>query len=366
MEVVFFPRNDYPNNIEVCNHRFGKSMTYTEQTDKLDASAFYKVMALAENYGIKVGAFTNPMNGVDNVPDADALEYINAGLLWTDIYWRYIGMLRDTEVTQAIFNEKSNEQEDSFISRWGRKPIAISYALGNYTYKDYVPSRYLGGRNSSYLDADTDYGKSFEGTFLGTPANEYTLNRFTFKSSSTRFYDYAADRVGYDSALQHSIDLIDATYLNHGWLNNFSHWNDYISHDHEDWLNGYFAMLAQKKSQYNNDIHFCGYGEAVAYLVYRSMISKAVMYSPTKNANTQLIIRLEAKNSVSLNGVNTTSIDTDLLQIPISIKFSTAGTPLAGQNIKSDCNLISLGNNQYIVEIPYNEYAGAVIEKVNS
>lgn len=363
MEAIFFPRNDYPNNIEVCNHRFGKSMTYSESTDTLNRSAFYKVMALCEQYGIKVGAFTNAIT--DNVSDSDVFPYIESDLLWTDLYWRYTEMLRDTDVTQSIFIEKNAEQIESFIGRWGRKPVTMSYALGNYTYKDYVPFKYLGGRNSLYLDADTDYGKSFGGTFLGTPANEYTLNRFTFKSSSTRFYDYAADIVGYDSALQHSKDLIDATYLNHGWLNNFSHWHDYINHDHEDWLNGYFAMLAQKKSQYNNDIHFCGYGEAVAYLVYRSMISKAVMYSPTKNANTQLIIRLEAKNSVSLDGLNTTSIDTDLLQVPISIKFSTTGTPLAGQNIKSGCSLITLGNNQYIVEIPYAEYPGAVIEKVS-
>ena len=89
------------------------------------------------------------------------------------------------------------------------------------------------------------------------------------------------------------------------------------------------------------------------------------MYSPQKNADTQRIIRLEAKNSVSIDGINTTSIDTDLLQIPISIKFSTVGTPLAGQTIRSNCNLISLGNNQYIVEIPYAEYPGAIIEKVS-
>lgn len=364
MDVVFFPRNDYPNNIEVCNHRYGKGMTYTEQTDKLVDSAFYKVMALSTNYGIKVGAFTNPMTGIDNVPDSDALTYISSNNLWCDIYWRYNDMTNSTDVDEATFMEKNAEQINSFISRWGYKPVAISYALGNLSYSSYVKRTYLGGRNS-YFNDDTDYGKSFDGIYLGLPNNDYSLDRFTSKASSTRFYDYA-DRsgIGYDTALQHSQDLIDATYANHGWLNNFSHWHEYISNDHEDWLNGYFAMLNQKKQQYNNDIHFCGYGEAVAYLVYRSMISKAVIYSPTKNANTQLVIRLEAKNSVSVDGVNATSIDTDLLQIPISIKFSTVGTPLEGQTIKSNCNLISLGNNQYIVEIPYAEYPGAVIEKL--
>ena len=365
MNAVFFPRNDYPNNIEVCNHRFGKSMTYTETTDMLKTNVFYKVMTLCETYGIKVGAFTNAMAGGDNVQDADALAYIHDGLLWTDVYWRYSGETNQTEVDSNTFNEKNAEQVASFIERWGRKPIAFSYGLGNYTYKDYIGNKYLGGRNS-YYNGDTDYGQSFGGAYLGTPQESYYISRFTYKNGSTRFLDYAEKSgIGYDTSLQNSKDVIDAAYLNHGWVNNFHHWHDFITHDEETWLNGYFEMLAQKKSQYNNDIHFCGYGEAVAYLVYRSMISRAVMYSPTKNANTQLVIRLEAKNSVSLDGVNKTSIDTDLLQVPISIKFSTVGTPLEGQTIKSNCNLITLGNNQYIVEIPYNEYAGAVIEKAN-
>lgn len=80
------------------------------------------------------------------------------------------------------------------------------------------------------------------------------------------------------------------------------------------------------------------------------------MYSPKKYSNSQLIIRLET--------VNNLGIDTDLLQVPISVKFSTVGTPLAGQSIKSNQNLINLGNNQYIVEIPYNEYPAALMEKV--
>lgn len=102
-------------------------------------------------------------------------------------------------------------------------------------------------------------------------------------------------------------------------------------------------MLAELNE--DNDICFAGYGEATAYLVYRQMITRAVMYSPNAHRSTQLFIRLEAQNTLG--------IDTALLQVPISVKFSTVGTPLAGKTITSDCNLINLGNGDYIVEIPY-------------
>ena len=78
------------------------------------------------------------------------------------------------------------------------------------------------------------------------------------------------------------------------------------------------------------------------------------MYSPVMDSDS-LVIRLDARNTLG--------VDTDLLQVPISVKFSTAGTPLAGQTIKSDRNLVSLGNGDYIVEIPYSDFPVAKIEK---
>ena len=79
------------------------------------------------------------------------------------------------------------------------------------------------------------------------------------------------------------------------------------------------------------------------------------MYSPNEYHNTQLIIRLETNNTLN--------VDTDLLQTPNSVKFTTVGRPLAGMTIKSDRNLVSLGGGDYIVEIPFNRFPYAVIEK---
>lgn len=356
MDAIFFPRKDY--DVEVCNHRYGKAMTYTEQTDMMKSNTFPTVKALAQQYGIRIGAFVNGTQPTfDTISYQDMLPDIRSGLLWVDVYWRYGGETNQTEVNEATFNTENANQVNLFKAAFGRKPVAFSYGLGNYTYKDYVGNKYLAGRNSLYL-SKTDYGKSFGGVYLGNEEVDYSLADFVYKASSTRFLDYAErSGIGYETSLQNQSDLIDATMFNGGWVMNFHHWHDFINHSHTDWLEGYFQLLWQKKSQYNDQIYFAGYGEAVAYMVYRSIITKAVMYSPLQYHSTQLIIRLETSNNLG--------VDAGLLQVPISIKFSTTGTPLAGQSIKCDGrNLISLGNNQYIIEIPYERFPYAVIGRV--
>lgn len=161
---------------------------------------------------------------------------------------------------------------------------------------------------------------------------------------------------------------VDETLLNGGWLTNFQHWDTIISQEiacGEQATTAdapgaiyrqYFQMLANKNA--NNEIHFAGYGEALAYFVYRDSITRAVMYSPKMNPNNQLVIRLEVQNNFG--------VEDALLQVPISIKFSTVGTPLAGKTIKSDCNLISLSGGDYIVEIPYTgRFPYAIIQTPN-
>ena len=112
----------------------------------------------------------------------------------------------------------------------------------------------------------------------------------------------------------------------------------------------YYDMLAEKNI--DGDIYFAGYGEAVAYLAYRQMVHRAVMYSPAAAPQT-LVIQLETRNTLN--------VDEELLQVPISVRFSTAGTPLAGRAVKSDCNLVSLGGGKYIAELPFARFPKAVV-----
>ncbi len=343
MDAIFFPRNDY--DIEVCNHRYGKSMTFTEQTDKLKANCFSQIMTLAESNNMRVGAFCNDfVSQSDDVNDADVRPYIDDGTLWLDVYWRYVGMTNSTVVDEQTYRTQCDAQKQRFLQRWGRLPVAMSYALGNTSYKSYVKQDFLGARNSS-VSGDTDYGMVFgDNDYLGSPDYPYTKDRFTNKASTYRFFNSAIDN-SYEYAANEMSAIIDAAKINGGWVNNFTHWHEYINEEHPEyinWMDSYFALVGSKN---NNDIHYAGYGESVAYLVYRTMITRAVMYSPIQRRNSQLIIRLQVDNELSIN--------TDLLQIPISVKFSTVGTPLAGREITCDNNIISLGGGDYIVEIPY-------------
>lgn len=345
MEVIFFPRNDYPSKVEVCPHRLGKKMTYTEQTDGLNFSVSYsQFMSLAKARNIKVGSFSSYYE-FNDAGIATAISDFKNNKLWIDEYSLCPSLYEkithyESPTEEEFIAAYNNELMPAFVQTFGRKPVALSYSYGQQGFKDAVCPIYLGARNSWY-NGNTDYGIGY-----GTPNDKiYSTSRFCSKDGTTRWYDYAKSQLGND--FQASLDLVDAkideTMLNGGWLNNFTHWHNYWQDGNEEWAEAYLDLLAQKNL--NNEIYFAGYGEAVAYLVYRQLITRAVMYSPVHNQTTQLIIRLQVDNTLG--------IDTDLLQVPISIKFSTVGTPLAEKTITSDCNLVSLGGGDYIVEIPY-------------
>ncbi len=364
MNAIFFPRKDY--DVEICAHRLGKSMTYTDQTDGYNVihggiNTFAAYMQLAKARNIRVGCFmglSQPVTDTDGTIKAD----YNGNRLWLDAY-SYTTELAEKITTGQVITQMEWESAyqntilPNFFNFFGKKPVALSYSYGNDSFKDYVIPNFLGARNSIpsgdtiHNTFPTDYGVGY-----GNPNTEpYSINRYKSKASSMRWYD-AAKEQGNNFTEQLAIvsQKIDETKINGGWLNNFTHWHNYWQDGNQQWVEPYLNLLQSKNN--NNQIYFSGYGEAVAYLVFRQIITRAVMYSPLQHHNTQLIIRLETSNTLG--------VDTDLLQVPISVKFTLVGTPLAGMNIKSNRNLLALGNDDYLVEIPFGQFPYAVIEKI--
>ena len=360
MDAIFFPRNDYPNNVEICKHRFGKTMTYTENTDTLRLSTSYDwFLEQAKQRNIKVSAFAWYTDFKDASFYKAKQDYDN-GDLWLDIY-ALCPTIEDKIVHgDTISQEEWNEAYytyllPSFMDALGKKPLALAASYGNITYQDYVVQM-LAIKNSipqselDYSQYPTNYGIG-----CGSPNNiAYSFSGYHSMRSTTRWFDNAVvkgakqDPTIFNSILTEVSNNIDLTLQNGGWFHNFTHWHNVYTPnnpeiDYRTQYSSYFDILANKNA--NGDIYFAGYGEAVAYLVYRQLITKAVMYSPVSNPSGELIIRLEAQNTLG--------IDADLLQIPISVKFSTIGTPLAGKTLSSKCNLVNLGSGDYIVEIPY-------------
>ena len=346
MEVVFFPRNDY--DVEVCSHRLGKSMTYTEQSDAFRGGA-ENIVEYANSKGIKLGVFW-----AMSTSEADKnimLPFYENGGIWVDAYGHpYHSEKKDAEGNPTVITQEVYEAErDDLLARindwFGVRPLALSYNSGNDTYKDYAIEDFLACRNSGRRGG-TPYGVGF-----GNPSNiQYSKEYYKSKQSSSRWYDDAKVNGTYEARLQTLLNDVIATKANGGWYNNFQHWHNVIDEGNLDKYKAYIDLLAELNA--DNSIYFSGYGEAVAYQCYRDAITKAVMYAPTADPSS-LVIQLETKAESEVN--------TELLQVPISIRFSTNGTALEGVEIESECNIINEGNGSYIVEIPYSDYPKAVI-----
>lgn len=383
MDVIFFPRNDYPNNIEVCAHRLGKKMTFCECTTDIPQIVQDKMLpyfvAAHDGHNLKVGTYFG-WNYPDSAWNTEyGRQQIEAGVIYPDLYF-YPGSDYTKEHILDVWN---NSAKPWFIQQFGRLPIVIDFSSGVQLYKQYLADQFLGADSSATELNKTDYGVG-----VGNPNNvPWSLDRYYPRNMNSRVLDYAKWHIGdyqeekdaYDYYINQMADLIDDTLElpNGGFIMNFSHWHDiaYMDYNRDgtpipgrnDYAinNGfkpYVDMLCQKNA--NDEIYFAGYGEAIAYLVYRQSISKAVMYSPVGKENEQLVIRLEAKDVPTITFEEEVQpVKTGLLQTPISIKFSTVGTPLEDKEIESELNLINLGSNQYIVEIPWGEYPGAIITK---
>lgn len=375
MNVVFFPRKDY--DVEVCVHRYGKRMTYTDQSDQLKlcngiadfetqaekGKSYDWITAIAKQRGIKIGffAYYNEPEQADFA--TKAMPDWMAGHTWIDQYsWTpELGTKISTgaNITPEEFREAYETYLlPKFLAATGHKPIALSYSYGNHTFEDATCPLYLAGRQSGDANCGgTDYGVGY-----GNPDDvPYSMEAYKAKPSSYRWWDRAEmmirqgtdEATAYQTAINAVADAIDATIENGGWFRNFTHFHSMMQKGEvsRQYAEAYYDMLAGKNI--DGDIYFAGYGEAVAYLAYRQMVHRAVMYSPAAAPQT-LVIQLETRNTLG--------VDESLLQVPISIKFSTQGTPLSGHDITSDQHLISLGREEYIVEIPFSRFPKATID----
>lgn len=402
MNTIFFPRNDYPNNIEICKHRFGKKMTFCDCTTDIPSYVQNKMLPYAvekhNSHKYKVGSDFMDVYRDSAWNSPYGKQCIAAGVIWPDLYF-YPDPFED--YSQEAVMRAYNRLLPWFKENFGMKPIAADYSSGRGGYyRHYLEDKFLTCDTSDTELSRTDYGYG-----VGNPSdnpyhlldetvggvvkkgyyprlmNDRVLDNARGDITRNEAYNTPEEKGYYDNRIAEIAGLIDDTLAlpNGGLIINFSHWHDVVKEDYDTDVNpitvkedrtiivdgrettkaihwgfeAYLDMLCEKNA--NDEIYFAGRGEAVAYLVYRQFISKAHIYSPNANPSNQLIIRLETRNDLN--------IDTSLLQVPISVKFSTENTPLENEQIKSNNNLISLGNNHYIVEIPYSDYPMAIVEK---
>ena len=344
-------------------------MTFCDTTTLIPHLVQDYMMPYIENLhatkGIKIGCYfrSNYTDSAWNTAYGKSL--IASGVIWPDLYF-FPDPISD--YTEEAVMRAWDYLLPWFVENFGRIPNAVDFSSGVMSYKSYLAPYFLAADSSVQDLSKTDYGIG-----VGNPDDvPYSQARYYPRYLNTRALDNGrVDDENYAYYINQVADLIDETMAlpNGGLAINFQHLHDLIDMDYnpdgtpkpgrDDYalINGfqaYYDMLASKNA--NGDIYFAGFGEAVAYLVYRQLVTRCVMYSPRTDPNSKLIIRLQAENTLN--------IDPNLIQIPISVKFSTNGTPLQGHAISAPgLNLINLGGGDYIVEIPYEEFPAAVIVK---
>ena len=268
------------------------------------------------------------------------------------------------------------------VLKWYRNifdklPSAMSYRNGVWPGMNMNGAFYLQCRNSAYStsgDSETWYGKSYDGVFLGLPSNKIPdrigasqlVSSIIFRPSSTRWWDAVkANTLTKQESLDYQSSELHKTINNGGWMNNFTHWHDVNSaSDPGMKLNSYddyFGVL--KDAAGNNYVHYCSYGEASEYMMFRLSVKNVAARQVGNRVKLAVHVSDPFKNEV----VAQTGIDGKMpvrrVNTPLSIIVDLTGTFLSGKNVKTTYGKsINLGDNKVLVEVPFPPNNEGVIE----
>lgn len=407
MRTVFFPKSEIP--VSKCNHRYGKDITFSEQTDSRFLSSTYT----AEKYGFKnnvrlgifannqlssqqnqgiteqsatglmridtyysVDLWRNPNTGViETIPDHFATQWTAAGAEFFDVV---IGEAKPTQMpnhgqqlydltagalgydfnTDTIgasnlleWNAVHEGQQNWHLEMFGRNSSAYSYRNGNYNTNELLRNKILGVRNSNSSRLESQNADTYYGSGLGhTEKTVLSLEDFFLSyDSTTRSWDawetYGQTR---QQAIDYVIFCLDRALLDSGWVRDFIHWHSARTNGNLDFLD---ELLATVQSwAVGKNVHFCSNGEALEYMFFRESVTNVSAYE--KYGNVQVVYWANARG---------TNIHSSQMNTPLSVEIDLSGTVLAGQSVKSSYGkLISLGGDQYIAEVPYQGEFGAI------
>jgi len=400
--------------VEICKHRYNAPCTISEQTDTVVASSLYAMEAFGFKNNTRLGAFISHIN---NPSGLDMTEVEKTGMVKSDIYlstdfwknpvngnfeivpdyyasaWTVLGATYfDVSIGDPIvaptptrfpacgrdmfaistgdlgFDDVTKEFGDSNLEElYGlvdkqvletknqikKEPSAFSYRNGRTEFKDFMYQKSLGNRNSAVVysgDSDTFYG-IFGGSDLGhrtvttQPLREY----FASYPSSDRFWDHYLS-VGQTAANARLTSEIGKTITNNGWFRDFTHWHFAETADVLDIMDSALATMRIAAST----AHFCNNGEALEYMYLRQLAKRVI--AKEKDQKVTVIVDVvdfykEVQDSNDL--LETTPLK--CLNTPLTIKVDLTGTYLAGKSIKTSFgNPISLGSNQFLIEVPFN------------
>lgn len=416
MKVKFWPKGTIIPAV-ICNHRFDAVMTYSHQTDTRYESSIYAGELYGFKNNVRLGAFSTNIGDyyTEGIAGAQETGLMNHDIYFMTDYWKnpttgVVEVIPDyyatayTAAGAAVFANAvvgaaktarqpnhgaqmytisngaygynpttgvsgANNQQELIgviedMQNWlesltGRKPSSFSFRNGeNGSQAQQLPF-WLGGRvsstgNPNTVDADTRYGNN-----LGFPALPAARFDFIHYANTDRFSDYP-------TFTQEQVDAyvrtqMQKTLANHGWYRSFAHWHTLKADGKMADLGRYLGIIREEAG--SNFIWTCGNGEALEYMFLRELASRSTVQ---QNGNRlHVIVDVVDKYKAVNNFGITNKVPLIQFNTPLSVKVDLTGTVLAGKQVKSSFSKVrNLGNNQYIVEVPYHsdEERFAVVE----
>lgn len=348
---------------------------YNPNTGNLEIIPDYNASAWTQNgintFGYVEGGVTK-INGVavavgtakgTRAPNhgTQMFDYSNGKYGWKN------GKFGATNGIEQILYQKYNV--DWFKGLTGRFPSAMSYRNGQTGGQFTDIAFYLQNRNSSTgmwndtANAPTWYGKDSEGNPKGVPTTqEVTRTALASRPSTTRWWDWI-DNISGGTTFENSINGVKAivalTVANGGWQNNFTHWHSSGSTAKEELkLKCYDAYFAAIQEAANGAfIHFCNYGEASDYLIFRQCVDNIAAYSKGNRIVVSVcIIDPYSGDKFTDNGLSAKLPEQRVINTPLSVEVDLTGTYLEGKNVKTNFGKAIKGEgNKVIVEIPFSK-----------
>lgn len=390
------PRESTRDTMEYYAHKYGARLGCFIQPDNVEMYNSVRDMRDTEKYGIikfdtyfRGYQWYNPTKGViEWIPDFSKTSWTQDGI--TAFGYEEDGVIKINGVEVSVGSPKSSGhprhgeemyaysngkygwdengnmgQSDGieffnvldnhvnlFYELFHRYSSAASYGYGISSIAPQMIEKYLQCRDSGKTDpsqglvALTWYGKDVNNNYLGYPQQDVTKALLRSRASSTRWWDSIdSDACTKAEMMTYLTQLAALTASNHGWQNNFTHWqgcNDTEKTDikieaYDDYWTALFAGFG------NSNVHFCSYGEATEYMVFRNNIQKVAAFE--KDRNVYVAVKVLEKYG---------ELPSRRIYTPLSVIIDLTGTALVGKNIMATSGKVAnLGNNRVLVEVPY-------------
>ncbi|WP_215225849.1 hypothetical protein [Echinicola shivajiensis] len=427
MRIKFWPKQSTIPAIKL-NHRYGADMTFSFQTDSRLTTSIYAVEAFGFKNNFRIGAFQsnlvnqiesgiseaeatglirhdiyfgtdmwkNPVTGVvEVVPDyydsewttlgasyfVNAIEgqpkatrYPNNGQQMYDMSNGAYGydFSNDVAGTSNLYEYKGvvEIQKNWIKGLTGRNVSSGSYRNGRRETSGLNYPNFLGVRNSNAGpalangDADTYYGSG-----LGYKGDSRSFREYFIDyPSTTRWWDYwntfYVPPMPKADAIDYLEQEIGKTLVNNGWFRDFTHFHSAYSFGNLESLDEFMQIV--KTSVGADFAWYCSNGEALEYMYLRELCNRVT--AQEKDGKVTVILDVDDDfKDMMVDGISLAT-PLDGINTPLSIQVDLSGTSLSGKSIiTTNGKPISLGSDNYIVEVPFKSavegFAALVIEE---